>query len=80
MNQYLKTLHNLLVCMLCVVFLQSPSVARQAYPQTEETDQVDTLDHASEADLKQASVVMASFLYHAAMREERIPRKPLLTE
>jgi len=29
--------------MLCVVFLQSPSVARQAYPQTEETDQVDKL-------------------------------------
>lgn len=42
--------------------------------------QIDTMDHVNEADLKQASVVMASFLYHAAMREERIPRKPLLTE
>jgi hypothetical protein len=42
--------------------------------------QIDTMDHANEADLKQAAVVMASFLYHAAMREERIPRKPLLTE
>ena len=43
MNQYLKTLHNLLVCMLCVVFLQSPSVARQAYPHTKQTEQVDRL-------------------------------------
>ncbi|GAB4532340.1 MAG: M28 family metallopeptidase [Parvularculaceae bacterium] len=30
-----------------------------------------------EADLKQASVIMAAFLYHAAMREERFPRKPM---
>ena len=43
MNQYLKTLDNLLVCMLCVVFLQSPSVARQAYPHTKQTEQVDRL-------------------------------------
>ena len=43
MYQNLKTLHILLVCMLCMVLLQSPSVARQAYPQTEETDQVDKL-------------------------------------
>ncbi len=39
----LKTLHNLLVCLLCVVLLQSPSIARQAYPHTKETDQVDSL-------------------------------------
>lgn len=38
---------------------------------------LDTWDHAEPEDLKQASAVMASFLYHAAMREEKMPRKPL---
>jgi carboxypeptidase Q len=28
-------------------------------------------------DLKQAAVIMASFVYHAAMRDEMLPRKPL---
>ena len=28
-------------------------------------------------DLKQASVILASFLYHAAMRDKRMPRKPM---
>ncbi|GAB4532335.1 MAG: M28 family metallopeptidase [Parvularculaceae bacterium] len=42
--------------------------------------QIDTYDHVYEADLKQASAIMASFLYHAAMREERLPRKPLPSE
>ena len=41
---------------------------------------LDVFDHAREDDLKQASVVLASFLYHAAMREERLPRKPLPQE
>lgn len=41
--------------------------------------QIDTFDHVSEADLKQASVIMASFLYHAAMRDERLPREPMPT-
>ncbi len=27
--------------------------------------------------LQQASVIVASFLYHAAMRDERLPRLPL---
>ena len=31
-------------------------------------------------DLKQASVVLASFLYHAAMRDEPLPRKPMPRE
>ncbi len=39
--------------------------------------QIDTFDHAYEADLKQASVIMATFLYNAAMRDERMPRKPM---
>jgi hypothetical protein len=38
--------------------------------------QIDMLDHAYAKDLKQAAVIMASFVYHAAMREERFPRKP----
>ena len=37
---------------------------------------LDHFDHASAADLKQASVILASFLYHAAMRDEKLPRKP----
>ena len=37
----------------------------------------DTYDHLEPEDLKQASVVMATFLYHAAMRPERLPRKHL---
>jgi len=38
---------------------------------------VDVYDHAVPADLMQASAVMASVLYNAANREERLPRKPL---
>ena len=38
--------------------------------------QLDLADHVYEEDLKQASVIMASFVYHAAMRDERMPRKP----
>jgi hypothetical protein len=37
---------------------------------------LDHFDHASAADLRQASVVMASFLYHAANRDQKLPRKP----
>ena len=39
--------------------------------------QLDMLDHAYEKDMKQAAVIMASFIYNAAMREEMLPRKPL---
>ena len=38
---------------------------------------IDTFDHIQPDDLKQASVIMAAFLYHAAMREKPLPRKPL---
>jgi hypothetical protein len=38
---------------------------------------LDTFEHLHEADLKQASVVLASFLYHASMRDQPIPRKPM---
>jgi carboxypeptidase Q len=39
-------------------------------------NQIDLYDEIYEKDLKQASVIMASFLYHAAMRDDRMPRKP----
>lgn len=38
---------------------------------------MDVYDHISKGDLMQASAIMASFVYHTAMREEMIPRKPL---
>ena len=38
---------------------------------------LDTYDHASAQDLKQASAIMASFVYNAAMRPQKLPRKPL---
>lgn len=38
---------------------------------------MDTLDHVQVEDVMQASVIMAAFLYDAAMREEMLPRKPL---
>ncbi|MFT3755910.1 MAG: M20/M25/M40 family metallo-hydrolase [Pseudoxanthomonas sp.] len=39
---------------------------------------LDTYDHASADDLKQAAAIIASFAYHAAMREQKLPRKRLL--
>ena len=38
---------------------------------------MDTLDHVKRADLIQASTIIASFVYHAAMRDEKLPRKPI---
>ena len=38
---------------------------------------MDVYDHLSIEDLKQAATVIASFVYHTAMREEKLPRKPL---
>ena len=38
---------------------------------------MDTYERAEKADLMQASVIMASFVYHAAMRDEKLPRKAL---
>jgi hypothetical protein len=36
---------------------------------------MDSYDHLQPGDLKQAAVVIASFVYHAAQRNEKIPRK-----
>ncbi|HET8646280.1 MAG TPA: M20/M25/M40 family metallo-hydrolase, partial [Vicinamibacteria bacterium] len=38
---------------------------------------MDVFDRLQKEDLMQASVVMASFVYHAAMREAPFPRKPM---
>ena len=38
---------------------------------------LDTYDHSSPEDLKQAAAIVASFVWHAAQREEKLPRKPL---
>jgi hypothetical protein len=38
---------------------------------------LDVYDHLQADDLKQSAVILASFLYHAAMRDEMLPRKPV---
>jgi carboxypeptidase Q len=37
----------------------------------------DVYDRIQADDMKQASVIIASFVYNAAMRDEKLPRKPL---
>jgi hypothetical protein len=37
---------------------------------------MDVYDRIQPGDMMQAAVIMASFVYHTAMREERLPRKP----
>ncbi|MDX1934686.1 MAG: M20/M25/M40 family metallo-hydrolase [Capsulimonadales bacterium] len=36
----------------------------------------DSFDRIQEDDMKQAATIMAAFLYNAAMRDEKLPRKP----
>ncbi|MEP6595395.1 MAG: M28 family peptidase [Ginsengibacter sp.] len=38
---------------------------------------MDTYDHLSMDDLKQAPTIVAAFIYNTAMRDEMLPRKPL---
>lgn len=40
---------------------------------------MDVYDRVQADDVKQASIIMAAFAYNAAMRDERLPRKPPLT-
>jgi carboxypeptidase Q len=54
-------------------FIQDPL---DYFSHTHHTD-LDTYDHVQAQDLMQASVIMAAFLYDAAMRPEMLPRKPL---
>jgi carboxypeptidase Q len=41
---------------------------------------MDVYERASKEDLQQAAVIMASFVYNAAMRDQMMPRKPILPE
>ncbi len=38
---------------------------------------MDTYDHIEPGDLMQAAAIVATFVYHTAVREEMLPRKPL---
>jgi hypothetical protein len=38
---------------------------------------MDVYDHLIPEDLIQTAVIAATFVYHTAMREEMLPRKPL---
>lgn len=53
-------------------FVQDPA---DYFSHVHHTD-LDTYDHVVPEDLKQAAAIIASFAYHAAMRDERLPRKP----
>ncbi|HYN06043.1 MAG TPA: M20/M25/M40 family metallo-hydrolase [Vicinamibacterales bacterium] len=44
------------------------------YDVREHHTNVDTADRIKEQDLKQSAIILASFVYHAAMRAQRIPR------
>lgn len=54
-------------------FIQDP---RDYESRTHHTNQ-DAYERLSEPDLQQAAVVMATFVYDAAMRDQMLPRKPL---
>lgn len=41
---------------------------------------LDTYDHASIADLQQAAAIVATFVYQAAMRDDKLPRKDVLED
>ena len=45
------------------------------FAQTHHTN-LDSCDHLYSDDMRQAAVVVATFLVHAANRDEMIPRKP----
>lgn len=54
-------------------FIQDPI----AYSPRTHHSNMDVLDHAIEDDLKQAATIIATFAYHTAERDEKLPRKPL---
>jgi len=39
--------------------------------------ELDVYDHIQSADLMQATAIVASFVYNAANRPDKLPRKPL---
>ncbi len=54
-------------------FIQEPI----AYSTRTHHSNMDVYDHAVADDLKQVATVVASFVYHTAERDARLPRKPL---
>lgn len=54
-------------------FIQDPI---EYNPRTHHSN-MDVYDRIQEEDMMQAAVIIASFVYHAAMRDEKLPRKPL---
>ena len=38
---------------------------------------MDVYDHLQQEDLKQAATIVAAFVYNAAMRDQKLPRKEL---
>ena len=54
-------------------FIQEP----MEYDTRTHHSNMDTYDHLSESDLKQTATIVAAFVYNTAMRDERMPRKPL---
>ena len=54
-------------------FIQDPL----AYSTRTHHTHLDTYEAIIEEDLQQSAVIMASLVYHAAMRDEKLPRKPM---
>ncbi|HEY7697575.1 MAG TPA: M20/M25/M40 family metallo-hydrolase, partial [Vicinamibacteria bacterium] len=54
-------------------FLQDPI----EYDSLTHHTNMDVYDHVREEDLEQAAVIVASFAYVTAMRDDKLPRKPL---
>lgn len=57
-------------------FIQDP----MDYETVTHHSNMDVYERASKDDLMEAAVIMASFVYDAAMRDQMLPRKPLLEE
>jgi Zn-dependent M28 family amino/carboxypeptidase len=54
-------------------FIQEPM---DYFTRTHHTN-IDVLDKVQKGDMMQAAMIMASFVAHAANRDEMLPRKPL---
>ena len=57
-------------------FIQEP----MAYFARTHHSNMDNMDHLVEEDLAQAATIIASFVFHTAMRDEMMPRKPFEIE
>jgi hypothetical protein len=57
-------------------FIQDP----MDYETVTHHSNMDVYERASKDDLEEAAVIMASFVYNAAMRDEMMPRKPIMEE